>query len=336
MLSTILIIDEFARNGRVGGFWKKISTSVSKQLAPVEVSQTHSENSVAPLVEEAVKSGYKKIILVGDQATIFSGINALMRFPPDLRKQLAVGLWLLNDWDMLLYSMKFSGKLKTLIQIFKAGHTCPIDLGKVALTRGDQTPKTLYFWRRCDFSYVEDSSQTNIYVSPSPPFLTRLIPFRILTKAHLQIEHQSFHADGGLNLRIVLHPEMPHSLHVGSEALTSTRKFAILWQKGIYSGGQWFRFPWITLQKKNIGFGKTEQKNCLLVKVQCVNEPLTLRLDEQRHRCTQAHFEIIREALPIIVKMVPVRSKEPAKKLMNPVKSGSVVASREPLNRTKS
>ncbi len=333
MLSTAIIVDEFSKNGRVGSFWKKISPTVLKQLCPAQISQTHSENSLAPLVEEAVKNGFKKIILIGDQSTIFVGINALMHFSPDVRKQLAVGLWLLNDWEMLLYAIKFSGKLETLIQIFKAAHTCPVDLGKVALTHGDQTPKTLFFWRHCDFSYVEGSSLTGSN-SGSFPLLTKLIPFRIPIKANLQMEHQSFHAEGGLNLRIALHPEMPHSLKVAPDAFKSTRKFMLLWQKGIHFRKQWLRFPWMTLQKKSGGFGKTAQKNCLLVKIQCLNDPLTLRLDEQRHRCTQAHFEIMREALPIIVKMAPARSKKMAKKLLNPLKSGRAVVNRESLKKT--
>ncbi|MBF0276496.1 MAG: hypothetical protein HQM13_01835 [SAR324 cluster bacterium] len=336
MLATALIIDEFAVKGRVGPFWRKVSPIVLKQLSPVQVSQTHAENSISPLLEEAIKNGYKKLILVGDQSTMFAGINALMQFPQDLRKQLAIGLWLLNDWEMLLYSTRFSGKLDCLINILKAAHTCPVDLGKVSLTRGDQKPKILHFWRRCDFSYIEGSSLKNSIVIPVPPFLTQLIPFRISTKARLQIEHQSFHAEGGLNLRILLHPERPHSLNVLPETLKSTPKFDLLWQRGIYSKGEWIRFPWITLEKKRSGFGKTEQKNCLLVKIQSDNEPLSLRLDGQRHRCTNAYFEIVREALPIIVKMIPAHSKMPAKSILNPAKSSGVIANRKPYNNVKS
>lgn len=334
MLSTNLIVDEFARNGRVGLFWKKIAPSFLKQLAPAQVSQTHSKNAVAPLVEEAVKNGYKKIVLIGDQSSIFEGINALMRFPADLRKHLSVGLWLLHDWDMLLYSVEMTRKLETLARIFKAGHTCPMDLGKVELTRGDQTSKTLYYWKQCEFSYVEDPClDTNLRPPSSSSFFTQFIPFHILAKAHLQTEYQSFYGQGGLNVRIVLHDYAPHSLNIAPDDVKQTKKFMLLWQRGINYGGQWVRFPWMTFQMKNEGFGKTEQKNCLIIKVQGVDDPLSLRLDGQDHLCTNANFEIIREALPIIIKMAPIRSKAPAKQILSTVKSGRAVANRQPLKK---
>ena len=321
MLSTTLIVDEFARRGRVGLFWKKIAPRFMDQMAPARLLQTHSENSVSSLVENAVQGGAKKIILIGDQRSHFVGINSLMRLPQEIRNKMAIGFWPLRDWDMLVYSANPRGCLESVARIFKAGHTCPVDLGKVELIRDDQTPHVLYFWGQCDFSYVEDVGNP----VASPLFLTRLVPFHIPVQGYLQTEYQSFHGSGGLNVRIGVHPNRLHSLQALPEDLKQTHKFLLLWQQGISYRGHWIRYPWSTLGIKHQGLAQTARKSCLIVKFQATNDPLSLRLDEQRHRCTNATFEIARNALPVITKMVPAALPETAQSVPSAIKLGGAM-----------
>ena len=321
MLSTTLIVDEFARNGRLGLFWKKIAPRFMAEMAPARLLQTHSENSVSSLIEDALQGGAQKIILIGDQRSLFLGINTLMRVSQEIRKKLAIGFWPLQDWEMLVYSANLGGRLEKVARIFKTGHTCPVDLGKVELIRDDQTPHVLYFWGQCEFSYVEDVGNL---VVPSL-FLTRLIPFQIPVHGHLQTEYQSFHGDGGLNVHIGVHSSTPHSLHIFPEDLKQSHKFDFLWQQGITYRGQWIRFPWFTMGIKQEGLAQTAKKSCLLVKFQATNGPLSLRLDEQQHRCTSATFEIARNALPVITKMVPAALPETAKSVRSAVKLGGAL-----------
>ena len=98
------------------------------------------------------------------------------------------------------------------------------------------------------------------------------------------------------------------------EDLKQTHKFLLLWQQGISYRGHWIRYPWSTLGIKHQGLAQTARKSCLIVKFQATNDPLSLRLDEQRHRCTNATFEIARNALPVITKMVPAALPETAPK----------------------
>lgn len=330
MLSTHLIVDEFASNGRVGVFWKKIESHFMAQMAPASVSQTHSENSVAALTDEAVKNGARKIILVGDERTIFIGINALMQLPQESRQKLAIGLWPLQDWDMLLYATKLSNKLPLLAQVFKAGQTFSMDFGKVSLVRNEQPPQNLYFGKQCLFSYVETSQQTMNLASGFLNSLARFLPFHILSQGQLQIEYQSFYGTGGLRVNILLHPFPLHSFHITPEDLTQNPKFSLFWQKGLSAGNEWFHFPIATFSEKQKGWRKVEKKNCLSIKVAIWNGPLSLTLDGQPHLCTQAQFKIVRKALPIIIKMAPVRFKEPVK-LWGALKSKGMVANRKPL-----
>lgn len=318
---TTLVVDDFAINGRVGWFWKKIAPHFMAEVAPARLLQTHSENSVSSLIEDAVQGGAKKIVLIGDQRSLFLGINTLMRVSEEIRKKIAVGFWPLQDWDMLVYSTNIGNRLERAARIFKAGHTCPVDLGKVELIRDDQMPHILYFWGQCEFSYVEDKGDL---VAP-PLFFTKLIPFHIPVHGHLQTEYHSFHSDGGLNVRISVHNSTPHSMQITPEDLKQSRKLQLHWQQGISCRGRWFRFPWRTMGIKQRGLAQTARKNCCSVKFQATNGPLSLRLDEQQHRCSSATFEIAQNALPVITRMVPSVLPETAKSVHSPVKLGGVM-----------
>lgn len=323
MLSTHLIVDEFARKGRVGLFWKKIAANFMEHMAPAQVSQTHSQDSVAALIQEAVKNGSRKIILMGDEHTVFVGINALMRFPQNLRQKFAIGLWLVRDWDLLFYPR--SHQLALLAQVFKAGHTFPLDLAKVALNRQEQPVQDLYFGRQCEFSYVETPCQTVDGVSKFFNSFSPFIPFHIATQGQLQVEEERFDEQGGLNIRVRLHSFAFHSLEISPHDLKKHPKFLILWQKGMAAGGQWLEAPTFVFDKQQGLWGKTEQKTCESLQVAAWNNPLSMKLDGQPHLCTKAQFELVQNALPVIIKMAPVRFKE-ATKFWGGLKSKTVVA----------
>ena len=331
MLSTHLIVDEFARNGRVGFFWKKIAPKFMAHIAPAQVSQTHSQDSVAPLIEEAVKNGARKIILIGDERTLFVGLNALMRFPQNLRQKFAIGLWPLRDWDMLFYPIKGSHQLAVLAQVFKAGHTFPLDLAKVALSHKEQPVQELYFGRHCEFSYVQTFSQNPAGGTEFFNAFARFIPFHIPIHGQLTVEYQSFSEEGGLKIRVLLHPFALHSLGIPPNDLRQHARFLLLWQKGLPYAGQWLERPAFHLQTKQGLWGRASQKSCLSIKVDVWNGPLSIKLDGQPHLCTSAQFELKRKALPVIIKMAPVRLKETAKVWGN-LKSKAVVARRQPIS----
>ncbi len=325
MLAACVIVDVQASN-LVGIFWQRVSVPFLEEFAPAQVLLSSSEKTVEHLIEAAVEGGYRKIVLIGDQKTIFQGVNKLMRFPPEMRKQFEVGLWPLRYWDMLAYSINMSQQLKSLAHVFKMGHTCPIVLGKVLVTDFCQRIHTLYFWEHCDFSFIETSSFNNIS-SGSSSFS---LPILFMPKAgHLQVEHSSFEEQGKLKVRLALHSCPLHSFHITPEELSKFRKFTLMWQKKGNYGIRGFDLPWDTWTLKQHHLGFIKEKTCTTTYIHAFEAPISLYLDGQKQKCSKAHFEITRNALPVIVNTVPFRSRKPAKGMLRTIKSEGIATNRE-------
>ncbi|MBF0287638.1 MAG: hypothetical protein HQM14_07450 [SAR324 cluster bacterium] len=328
MLSACVIVDVQA-SSLVSAFWQKISALFLEGLAPAHVMLSDLDNPVELLIDNSIQKGYRKIILIGNEGTVFLGINKLMKFPAEMRKQFEVGLWPLNYPDILTYSLNMSQRLKSLTHVFKVGHTCPIVLGKVLITDSNQRIHTFYFWEHCDFSFIETSS--SLKKSRTPSLFS--LPLIFTPKAgHLQIEHSSFEEHGKIKVRLALHSGPLHSFHVDPEELSKFRKFTLMWQKKGNYGIRGLDFPWNAWPLKKTHFGLIKERTCTTTYVQLFDSSISLYLDGQKKRGCSAHFEIARNALPLIVNMVPFRSKETTKDVLRNIKSEGVAANRENYN----
>lgn len=340
MLFTHIIVDVKSNRGHVGLFWKRVSPVFLMELAPVQITLTKHNITVSQLIRKAIQAGNKKIIIIGDRNAIGESINALMLYSPDLRKQLELGFWSLNYWDMLVHSAQSLRKLKNLIQVFKIGHTCLVDLGKVQTTHSESLPQNLYFWQRCDFSYIQTNSKIEKPLFQIP-FLKKIVPLFTLPKARLEVEPQILNEAGGEHTCIRLHACPLDSFKMQPEEVVNTLSFILYWRKGRKYQGKWLRWGglswgglpllWPLLKQHK---GSFHEKKVQKIALQTFEFPLSLHIDDKIVPCDTAQFEIEHKALPIIVKMVPVQDKNHAKQrsrlpFKNAIKASRIIANRD-------
>ena len=145
-LSTHIIVDYTAHKG-VPLFWKYHENRFLSELSPVKVSIITLDNPLELVLDRVVQDGWKKIILLGSNWTLFQGINRLMRLPDSLRQTLELGLWPLTPFEISSSFFHTAPHLTMALRVLKMGQVWPIDLVKVQC--GGSQKQVLYFWEEC-------------------------------------------------------------------------------------------------------------------------------------------------------------------------------------------
>ncbi len=320
MLSIHIIVDSAAHHGAVGFFWKRVEPFFSQHLFPCEITFTQPEAPMKELVVHIVERGYRKVLLIGNQQSIWAGVNGLMSFPESIRKTLEVGLWPLNYWELLWYS--FRGVIRHLdevTQVFKAGKTCPIDLGHVSLTLPTHEKLNAYFCSHSDVSFLENASLER---------RSHRLQFFFSSRAHLQIDEDDSTERGGINARLLLRSIYPHSIHFSPEELKRVHYFALMLHKEV-SWGRSLNLSWLPFRIRQKFYELIGVKQCSTMHIQAETNPLVIRLDGQPHKCIDAQFSIVPKALPVIVPVIPLRLKTPATAWLVGARSKSIIANRD-------
>lgn len=319
LLATYIIIDVEANDGSVGLFWSRISKNFLKPLYPFEVAMTRPERPTADVVKSAIADGNRKIVILGDQQTIFEGVNELMRYPESFRKNLEIGLWPLHLWEMVFYAFQPAKRIQRLAKIFKVGHTCMVDLGRIDVVREDETQHSLYFWQHCQFSIFATESTQEEEPVHKLRWYSRLSSYLVLPRAVFQVEFDNFHEVGALHIRIGLHKGPFCSLKIKPEELKRKTKFRVGWQQRKFLGGRWFptlKFPWNSkkwMQKKLKG-------QCQEASICGLPDSIGMSIDSHPERVFTGVFKIETKALPIIIQIIPAHSKSPVKHWLAPFK----------------
>lgn len=328
LLSSYIIVDVLAKDGSVGIFWSRTSDLFLDHLAPTRMSLTRPEQTVSILIRKALREGNRKLIILGDQHTVFEAINELMQLPFEFRKQLEIGLWPLRTWEMVYYSV-FRGKsFQKLIKIFKMGHTCLVDLGKTTIAQQEHAPNTVYFWSQCQFSFFGTMGDKPFRTSKIDALLSRFSWMFVLPKANFLVEHHDFEKQGGLNMYVVLHKSHFCSVKIGPEELAGNRMFRIYWQRWRFYGGRW-------LQRTALGRflaldPKRRYKNkCQWAQIQSHGDRVNIMVDGQPMVGHSIDFEVEKNALPVIVQLVPVPSKAWKTKSQRVLKPVHAIANRK-------
>ncbi len=119
------------RNGRV---WQSVQRECLRQLAPAEVTLAETAAEAEELARAGAMKGHGKIIAAGASETSFGVVNGLMALPEELRKEVRMGLLSLtrpNEWGK---TIEFPRPLKRQLEVLRAGHTLPFDIGRVEFT----------------------------------------------------------------------------------------------------------------------------------------------------------------------------------------------------------
>ena len=149
--STQIILHPAAHQHRTGRVWQSCQRECLRSLAPVEVTLVESVEEAEQAARVSALKGFGKIVIVGGSETAHGVINGLMGLAENHRKSIGVGFLSVvrpDDWSRTL---DFPRRLKRQIEILQAGHTLPVDLGRVDCHAPPGALATRYFLNGAGF-----------------------------------------------------------------------------------------------------------------------------------------------------------------------------------------
>ena len=295
-----LILDSHLNPG-VSLFWWKHGLRVMEQLVPAEFASTSNRQPLEKLLEQSVWSGWKKVILIGSPASVQRGFNILMQANDACRNSLEVGFWPLKWSDLPFQMIPQISQLGSILQVFKAGHTLPVDVIKLQYLSPEL--ETSYFWNGLSIRSRNAGADTRFY-----------------------LDDQNLHEEGTFDCRIEFHKEELSSLMMIPDKPGKALQMSVYLTRKNQASSKSSVRHWIPSRyqpEQILGSGRQ-----LEIEGNWAN--LELNDPEVREPVQSLHVEIIRRALPLIIPAIPIRSRETLKsKLFQLEPRGSVATQRQ-------
>ena len=298
-----LILDSYSHPG-ISLFWKRHGLSIMEQLVPSKFYLTTGDTPLEKLIEREIWSGWKKIILIGNQNSIRRGFNTLMKASRECRSTLEIGFWPLDLQNLTACITQSSLYLKPYLQVFKVGHTLNIDVMKVRFLATEL--ETSYFWNDFEINSTLPAAETTIF-----------------------IDGQNSEISGKFCCRIAFHDETLNSLTMHPGKLTRTpifkvylnREFTLTTLERFKLISKWFTLKNKIAEKENLM--KTGKK----VEVQGNWANLTLNVAAIQDSVQSVHLEVERKAFSLIIPTKPIQSSESIRNIIPVFRPQGVITS---------
>ncbi|MCZ6472002.1 MAG: diacylglycerol kinase family protein [SAR324 cluster bacterium] len=149
--STQIILDPSAHHQRTGRVWQAHQREWLRQFAPVEVTIAESVEEAGEAARVSAMKGFRKIIAAGGIDTAYGVVNGMMALAEPHRKSIGVGFLSMirpGEWSR---TIEFPRRLTRQVEVLRAGHTMPFDVGCVTCFAEDGRPVTRYFLNGAGF-----------------------------------------------------------------------------------------------------------------------------------------------------------------------------------------
>ena len=149
--STQIILDPTAHQHRTGRVWQSYQRECLRRLAPVEVSIVESMEQAEQAARISAMKGFRKIVAVGGGEAANGVINGLMGLAQSHRKSIGVGFLSVVRPDEWSRTLDLPRKVKRQVEVLQAGHTIPVDVGRVDCFSVAGMATTRYFLNGAGF-----------------------------------------------------------------------------------------------------------------------------------------------------------------------------------------
>ena len=144
MRGTIIIV-ETAPEGSPAAPWPRHEAECLDALSPAEVIAAPNAEAAAEAAREAALLGVDKIVAAGSDAIAHGVVNALMTLAEVHRREIKLGLLSLRRPQEWSRTIGFPRPLMRQLEVLKAGHTMPFDVGRVECLDCEGNPITRHF-----------------------------------------------------------------------------------------------------------------------------------------------------------------------------------------------
>ncbi|MDH4122127.1 MAG: diacylglycerol kinase family protein [Deltaproteobacteria bacterium] len=343
--STLIVLNPHAHFGQTGRAWQRAQRRVLAALAPAEVLLAEDPQAAWQGAKRAALAGVRQFVVAGCAGTAHGVVNGLMELAESHRKNLGVGFLSLpfrSSWAKTL-GQPFS--LARQLEILKAGHTVPHDVGWVEGVDLQGNPFSRYFLNGAAFgplsAYRQGGGTQGLWAPPLPlgvqaagagsvrlPLALGLVMVGQFYPGLGAVAPQADPTDGVLALVGI--PPLGRWRALG--AMAGVGLWGLRYETLLESTG--FQ---VTLEAGNPqepaparedGNGK-EKTGGPEIAASAVIAASALEADGQRLGCLPARFAVERHALPVVVAAQPVRIVKPRLAPAVRVASSQVAVHRE-------
>lgn len=153
-IATQIILDPTAHRYRLGRVWQGCQRDLLRRLAPVEVTLAEGAEEAREAARLSAHKGFGKIVCVGGSRTAHGVINGLMGLDEEQRGNVGVGFLSIlgqGDWSR---TIDFPRDFERQVEILRAGHTLPFDVGRVDYVSPGGGRATRHFLNGAGFGLV--------------------------------------------------------------------------------------------------------------------------------------------------------------------------------------
>ena len=144
MRGTIIIV-ETAPEGSPAAPWPRHEAECLEALSPAEVIAAPNAEAAAEAAREAALLGVDKVVAAGSDAIAHGVLNALMTLAEVHRREIKLGLLSLRRPQEWSRTIGFPRPLVRQLEVLKAGHSMPFDVGRVECLDSEGNPITRHF-----------------------------------------------------------------------------------------------------------------------------------------------------------------------------------------------
>jgi len=144
-MKTKIIVNPMAASGSTKKQWPKIEKKLDKVFSEISVEFTKHQNAATHLTQQAIKSGFGRIIAVGGDGTLSEVVNGFFEKGKPINKQTVLGFVMTGTCKDFAKAVGFPTNLDQAIEKLKQGTPRPIDIGKLTFIGHDGKQRIRYF-----------------------------------------------------------------------------------------------------------------------------------------------------------------------------------------------
>lgn len=143
--ATAVIVNPDAHHGRLGHAWSGAERDVLRRLAPAEAIGATTAAEAEQAAHDLAMRGFRRLVCAGDTATLHGVLNAFMALAESHRRVMKLGLLTLVRRDAWGRAVDHPRGLQRQLELLRAAHTLPYDVGRVECRDAAGAPRVRHF-----------------------------------------------------------------------------------------------------------------------------------------------------------------------------------------------
>jgi len=324
-ISTQILLNPNAHYQSVSRAWQTHQRKILRSLAPAEVVLAESFLEAKTIVKAGALKGVRRFIAVGGPELMHGLINAVMELSEPHRETLLIGELSLFRPVGMNQTLAMPTSIQEQLAILEAGHTLPVDIGRVEWVDAKGAPQDRYFLNGAGFllggRILGTLSNWKVELPKSLDEATNIFENyweQLSPVVSIESEGKVLY-EGRCPALLVMGGRFYNKMgEVAPKANPNDGSLEVVWQPAKRGVGSVLGMAHLLIPGTN-GFKKANRAKAQNLQISSRQSPVMFEADGIPTGQLPANFSVVPRALPLITPYVGGRVKKPVfKKLSVP------------------